>query len=306
MDYRGVPDVAHSILVHAFADLETVDGQIQTSLRIPSLEVYDSSYNNPWFRDNQAAIIAEIKRTLDALRWLRGPGIPIDSSISVTTWTPEVMRWTPDRVVASSQQLRGSNTCGVHCVLNAWCVALGVDINVGFQANDGFYAQAVDVIGLALEGRLSSEQIKRFLACSGYGSRTIRYPIPTFDATTRTGDYATLRGIWERVLKAEDDMWNSATPTPENSADLETAAPPPGLPPRARSGGPPFGSVSGGTGTGRVLPLDRADRLIKDRLEALDYPVSPSDSAAELRIKWDGIPEDKKAFAFETIPGPEP
>jgi len=216
------------------------------------------------------------------------------------------MRWTPDRVVASSQQLRGSNTCGVHCVLNAWCVALGVDINTGFQANDGFYAQAVDVIGLALEGRLSSEQIKRFLACSGYGSRPIRHPSPTFDATTRMGDYATLRGIWERVLKAEDDMWDSATPTPKNIAYLENAAPPPGLPPREPSGGPSFGSASGGTGTGRALPLDPADQLIKDRLEALDCPVSPSDSAAVLRIRWDGIPEDKKAFAFEMISGPEP
>jgi len=56
--------------------------------------------------------------------------------------------------------------CGVHVILNAWALALGLQIrSTGCHLGNGFYQQAVEIINLAMLGRMNSDTIRNFLAC---------------------------------------------------------------------------------------------------------------------------------------------
>lgn len=73
------------------------------------------------------------------------------------------------RQMQASQQTQGYE-CGIHCILNAWCHALGLDVNPEFESSEEFLTNARWVIQLAIQGSASSELIYRWLMCSGFAA----------------------------------------------------------------------------------------------------------------------------------------
>ena len=77
-----------------------------------------------------------------------------------------------------------TNACGVHTILNAWCLLLNIPIvshDLFSRTSDGhdqygrFYRQAIEIINLALAGHMDALTIHAFLVTSGYTSNV---PVP--------------------------------------------------------------------------------------------------------------------------------
>ncbi|TKA62033.1 hypothetical protein B0A49_10970 [Cryomyces minteri] len=64
--------------------------------------------------------------------------------------------------IPAAEQTNGW-ACGLHTILNAWAHALGLRINPGVQLGKDFYPEAVEVVNLALAGRMDSQTILNFM-----------------------------------------------------------------------------------------------------------------------------------------------
>ncbi|KAK5169278.1 hypothetical protein LTR04_005876 [Oleoguttula sp. CCFEE 6159] len=67
------------------------------------------------------------------------------------------------RVQVPAAEQTNAWACGLHTILNAWAYALGLTINPGVQLETDFYPEAVDVVNLALAGRMDSQTIHNFM-----------------------------------------------------------------------------------------------------------------------------------------------
>ncbi|KAF2494018.1 hypothetical protein BU16DRAFT_540549 [Lophium mytilinum] len=91
------------------------------------------------------------------------------------------------------QQPGGTNSCGVHSVLNAWAVALGLEINPSPKKalKCGDVSDQEDarwLVNAALAGAVGWADIYAFLACKDYVVRTSRVPANRqFDHAQRQG-----------------------------------------------------------------------------------------------------------------------
>ena len=60
---------------------------------------------------------------------------------------------------------QSGNTCTLHAIVNAWIRALDLTTNAGFEANESFYVEAVQMVNLPLAGYLNSATLVSWLKC---------------------------------------------------------------------------------------------------------------------------------------------
>lgn len=74
--------------------------------------------------------------------------------------------------------------CGLHVIFNAWTHALGLAPGDAHDFGPAFYQHGVEIINLALFGRMDSNTIRSFLACHHFVDRNSEVPPDrTFDLT---------------------------------------------------------------------------------------------------------------------------
>ena len=75
-------------------------------------------------------------------------------------------RW----LLSNRQGPEGGDTSGIHAILNAWSVMLNSPLNLGqdIEMHPHFYAEALQVINLGLDGKLDSLTLRSFLRSSQY------------------------------------------------------------------------------------------------------------------------------------------
>lgn len=121
---------------------------------------YDSA-TNAGHRANLGDTVAGVTHTLNRLEWLRvrGQGLRHGTPTSV-------------RGIETAQQM-DTTSCGMHAILNAWTIALGLQLSQQNTMTYGRYMtdfrpNAARLINYALEGRVDSGTIEAFLRCYGY------------------------------------------------------------------------------------------------------------------------------------------
>lgn len=132
-------------------------------------------------REQIAEAYEETRRLLLSSMWLENETLE-------TVSAPD----TPTNQPAPTQ--RSNWVCGLHVIFSAWTYALGLA-----QANGGiftpeFYHRGVQVVNLAMQGRMDSLTIRNFLACYGFIQQDSEVPIDRVFGDTisfRTNDELT-------------------------------------------------------------------------------------------------------------------
>ncbi|KAI9713205.1 MAG: hypothetical protein M1820_001190 [Bogoriella megaspora] len=111
-----------------------------------------------FLKDAKPRIFREVKQTLHDSKWF------------ATTEEPYAVPLFEDgfRDIACPQQ-SGPHSCGLHTIMSAWTIALGLKLNPGpLFVQENFAEQAAGLINQALMGRVSSATIEAFLKCHRY------------------------------------------------------------------------------------------------------------------------------------------
>ena len=83
------------------------------------------------------------------------------------------------------RQVRGSNSCGLHVIFNAWAVMLKILLTPDFPGQGldsaGFLERGLEIVNLALAGFMDSETIRAFMRVYGYSrEQDLRDPAEDF------------------------------------------------------------------------------------------------------------------------------
>lgn len=139
LNLQSKPKLRHCMLAFARCD----DNQ-----EVVSIDFYDSKAQG-----EEKNLVRETARNL-----VRNSG-----------WLPhERPAFGEERWMLSPRQ--AGETCGVHTILNAWSVMLNLQLNIGqsYRTDPTFYAEALRVINLGLDGRLDNLTIRAFLQAYQY------------------------------------------------------------------------------------------------------------------------------------------
>ncbi|KAI5358590.1 putative papain-like cysteine peptidase superfamily [Septoria linicola] len=116
---------------------------------------------------------------------------------------------------------RGDWECGIHVILNAWAYALGLNFDGVHDRNEEFLKHAIEIIHLALLGRMDSQTISAFLRCYTLvrANDTVARP---FNTTIRMPDQLEYNRRYGRVLvQAALEEQRAAALVPEAIPTLE-------------------------------------------------------------------------------------
>ncbi|KAF2180068.1 hypothetical protein K469DRAFT_293911 [Zopfia rhizophila CBS 207.26] len=102
--------------------------------------------------------------------------------------------------------------CGYYVILNAWALAMGLELNLEFRPKKSFFQDAQDIIHLARGGFAGWKLIYAFLLCTQFVIQKSRVPKSRrFPQTLRLLNGNELIDELERLREAEVDFWRSTT-----------------------------------------------------------------------------------------------
>ncbi|MCJ1465431.1 hypothetical protein MMC07_004049 [Pseudocyphellaria aurata] len=140
-------------------------------------------------------------------------------------------KWASERWHPCPRQI--GETSGIHTILNAWCVMINLEVNKNpsYKIRGKFYAKALKVINLGLDGKLDSLTIRAFLQRYKYAQTQTLATAKKHDSDARYNSRALLtrrttwtnRGILQRVITAMHEEEHSPEPSAEKQKETQTS-----------------------------------------------------------------------------------
>lgn len=142
-DYKNARTAGHIRLFMLEPDGDTANVVVR---------VYDSSFHTGVKAMVRGNLLADVIDFMNRVQW----------------WPENQLNDQKVRIANSltRQECPGQSNgwaCGVHTILNAWTIAMGLSLNRNERMNPAFYQDAVDIINLAVEGYMDYGTIHAFL-----------------------------------------------------------------------------------------------------------------------------------------------
>lgn len=110
-----------------------------------------------------------VQRVVTGLQWFTYP-------TTLQNANQEMLPFQAEEPIIVPQQTVGW-TCGVHTIINAWILAIGLDINKTFKPTGTSYADAIRVINLVSAGYADGDLVFNFLCGSGWAITPASRPV---------------------------------------------------------------------------------------------------------------------------------
>lgn len=187
----------------------------------PTISILDSQ-THQYEQQNREEVFQMAWRVLCRTSWWRGFFPDVDAFNQVK---PASASW-----IKTAQQ-PGSSECGYYVILNAWALALGLELNpdVRLQWTHQFHRELLDVMHLARLARVDSRLIFAFLRCHNIVRDGVIPHNRRFSRTHQTRGEAVLDRELENRCALEKTHWTEQNYGPEALARMKSSNRVPGM-----------------------------------------------------------------------------